>query len=86
MDNFEKSDKSSNKGEKGKKKTLVPILQSGFPRKSTLKSLRSIANYARSMGVHIPHTTLVIVIGLRRMEKRNPVSAPPRKADIRVIP
>ena len=61
---------------------LVPILRPGFPRKSTL---RSIATYARSMGVHIPRTTLVIVVGLRRMERRNPVSAPPRKADIRVI-
>jgi hypothetical protein len=32
------------------------------------------------MGVHIPRTTLVIVVGLKRMERRNPVSAPPRKA------
>jgi hypothetical protein len=62
---------------------LVPILRPGFPRKS---ALRSIATYARSMGVHIPCTTLVIVIGLRRMERRNPVFALPRKADIRVIP
>ncbi len=61
----------------------VLILLSGFPRKS---ALRSIANYARSMGAHIPHTTLVIVVGLRRTERRNPVSAPPRKAGIRVIP
>jgi hypothetical protein len=38
------------------------------------------------MGAHIPHTTLVIVVGLRRTERRNPVSAPPRKAGIRVIP
>ncbi len=62
---------------------LVPILWSGFPRKS---ALRSIGNYARSMGAHIPRTALVIVIGLRRTERRKPVSAPPRKADIRVIP
>ncbi len=40
---------------------LVPIPRSGFPRKS---ALRSIANYARSMGAHIPCTTLVIVVGL----------------------
>jgi hypothetical protein len=62
---------------------LVPILRSGFPRKS---ALRSIANYARSMGMHIPCTTLMNDVGLRRTERRNPVSAPPRKADIRVIP
>jgi hypothetical protein len=58
---------------------LVPILRSGFPRKSTL---RSIETYARTMGVHIPRTTLVIVIGLRRTEGRNPVSGPLRKTDI----
>jgi hypothetical protein len=61
---------------------LVPIQWSGLPRKS---NLRSIANSARSMGVHIPRTTLAIVVGLRRMERRNPVSAPLRKADIRAI-
>ncbi len=58
---------------------LVPILRSGFPRKS---ALRSIATYARSMRVHIPRTTLVIVVGLRRTERRNPVSVPLRKADL----
>jgi hypothetical protein len=51
-DNLEKSDKSSNKGKKGKS-ILVPILRAGFPRKS---DLRSIATYARSMGAHIPRT------------------------------
>jgi hypothetical protein len=45
---------------------LVPILRPEFPRKF---ALRSIATYARSMGAHIPCTTLVIVIGLRRTEK-----------------
>jgi hypothetical protein len=62
---------------------LVPILLPGFPRKS---ALRSIATYARSMGAHIPHTTHVIFVDSKRTEKRNPVSAPPRKVDIRVIP
>jgi hypothetical protein len=61
---------------------LVRILRPGFPRKSIL---RSIAICARSMGAHIPCTTLVIVVGLKRTERRNPVSAPPRMADIRVI-
>jgi hypothetical protein len=64
---------------------LVPILQSGFPRKSALRSLRSIANYARSMGAHIPCTTHVIVVGLRRMEQKNLVSAPLRKAERKTI-
>jgi hypothetical protein len=62
---------------------LVPTLRSGFPRKS---NLRSIANSARSMGMHIPRTTLAIVVGLRRTERRNSVSALLRKADIRAIP
>jgi hypothetical protein len=61
---------------------LVPILRPEFPRKS---ALRSIETCARSMGVHIPHTTLMIVAGLKRLERQNPVSAPPRKADIRII-
>jgi hypothetical protein len=34
------------------------------------------------MGVHIPRTTLVSVVGLRRTDRRYPVSAPLRKADI----
>jgi hypothetical protein len=84
-DTFEKSDKSSSKGEKGKKHPCTnPAVQvPKFPRKS---ALRSIATYARSMGAHIPHTTLLIIIGLRRMERRNPISAPLRKADIIGIP
>jgi hypothetical protein len=39
------------KARKGRN-ALVPILRSGFPRKSALKSLRSIANYARRMEAH----------------------------------
>jgi hypothetical protein len=81
LDTFEKSDKSSNKGEKGKK---CPGTNSTVrvPMKS---ALRSIANYARSMGAHIAPTTFVIVVGLRRVERRNPDSVPSRKAAIRVI-
>ncbi len=76
------SEKSSNKGKKGKK---CPGTNSttGFPRKSILTS---IATYARNMGACIPRTTLVIVIGLRRTERRNPISVPPRKAERKVIP
>jgi hypothetical protein len=62
---------------------LVLILWSGFPRKS---DLRSIAYSARSIGAHIPRTAFAIVIGLRRTERRNPVSAPLRKVDIKAIP
>ncbi len=83
-DDFEKSDKSSNKARKGRN-TMVPILWSRFPRKSALKSLRSIGNYARSMGVHIPHTTHVIVVGTRRTEQKNLVSVPLRKAERKTI-
>ncbi len=60
--------------------TLVPIIWPGFPRNSVL---RSIATCARSMGVHIPCIILVIVVGLKRTEKRNPISVPLRKADER---
>jgi hypothetical protein len=84
LDNFEKSDKSSNKARKGSN-ALVPILWSRFPRKSALKSLRSIANYVRSMGAHIPCTTHVIVVGTRRTEQKNLVSAPLRKAERKTI-
>jgi hypothetical protein len=62
--------------------TLVPFFWPGFPRKSTL---RSIATCVRNMGAHIPCTTLVIVVGSKRTERRNPISALPRKADIKVI-
>jgi hypothetical protein len=67
LDSFEKSVKSSNMGEKGK---TCPGTDSTarVPKKS---ALRSIATYARSMGAHIPCTTLVIVVGLRRTERRN---------------
>jgi hypothetical protein len=36
------------------------------------------------MGVHIPCTTLKIVIGLKRTERRNQISTPLRKADEKV--
>ncbi len=57
---------------------LVPILRSGFPRKSVL---RSIVTCARSMGARIPCTTLVIVLGLRKTERRNPISVLLRKEE-----
>ncbi len=82
-DSYEKSEKSSNKDEKEKKCPGVPFFWPGFPRKSTL---RSVTTCVRNMGVHIPRTTLMIVGGLKRTERRNPISVPPRKVDIRVIP
>jgi hypothetical protein len=62
---------------------LVPLLRPGFPRKSIL---RRTATCARSMGVHIPRTTLVIVVGSRRMERRSQISAPLKKVERKVIP
>jgi hypothetical protein len=62
---------------------LVPSLRPGFPRKSVS---RSIATCARSMGVCITCTTLAIVVGLRKTERRNPRSAPLRKAARKRIP
>ncbi len=81
-DSYEKSEKSSNKGEKGKKHPGT-IFLARVPKKVCL---RSIATCARNMGAHIPCTTLVIVVGLKKTERRNPISALPRKADIKVIP
>jgi hypothetical protein len=57
---------------------LVSIFWSGFPRKS---ALRRFAACVRNRGAQIPRTTLVIVIGLKRTERRNPLSTPPRKVD-----
>ncbi len=65
------------------KNVPVPILHPGLPRKSTL---RSIATYARIMGVLIPRTTLVIVVGSRKTEQRSQISMPLRKAVRKQIP
>jgi hypothetical protein len=62
---------------------LLPILWPGFPRKS---DLRRTVTCARSMGACIPHTTLAIVVGLKRMGRRDPISAPLRKAEREAIP
>jgi hypothetical protein len=47
---------------------------------------RSIATSARSMGVHIAHTTPRIVVGMRKMERINPSSMPSRKVERNRIP
>ncbi len=82
LDSYKKSEKSSNKGKKGKKCPGTNFWP-GSPRKS---ALRSIATCVRNMGAHIPCTTLMIVIGSKKTERRNPISARPRKAGIKVIP
>jgi hypothetical protein len=41
---------------------------------------RSIATCARSRGARLPHTTHVSVVGLRKTERRSPISAQIRKA------
>jgi hypothetical protein len=82
-DIFEKSDKSSNKGEKGKK---CPGTNSTVRVPKKVRFEKHCKLCKKHGNVYIPRTTLVIVIGLRRTERRNPVSALPRKANIRVIP
>jgi hypothetical protein len=62
---------------------LVLSLQLKSPRKL---APRSIATSARSKGAHIPCTTGRIVVGMRKMEQKNPNSAPPRKAERNPIP
>jgi hypothetical protein len=73
---LESSKKSYNKSEKGKKHPGT---------NSTVRVPKNVHfekhfYLCRSMGVHIPHTILVIVIGLKRTERRNPISVPLRKA------
>ncbi len=83
LDTFEKSDKSSNKGKKGKKRpgtnSTVRV-----PKKVHFEKHCKLCK--KHGGTQIMHNTCEIVIGLKRTERRNPVSALPRKADIRVIP
>jgi hypothetical protein len=78
----ESSKKSSHKSKKGKKrpgtKATVRV-----PRRF---AFRSIATCARSMGARIPCTTHVSVVGLKKTEMRNPISAPLRRAVRKVIP
>jgi hypothetical protein len=79
---LESSKKSSHKSKKGKKcpGTKATI---GVPKKVRFEKH---CNCARSMWVRIPHTTHMSVVGLRKMERRRPISAPLRKAVRKVIP
>jgi hypothetical protein len=62
---------------------LVPCTWARFPRKL---APRSIANSARSLGAHIPHSIPRIVAGMRKREWKNLISVPPRKAARNPIP
>jgi hypothetical protein len=79
---LESSEKSSFKSKKGKKRpgTKATIR---VPKKVCFENL---ATCARSMGAHIPRTTHVSVVGMRKTERRSPISAPLRKAVRKTIP
>ena len=47
---------------------------------------RNFATFARSMGAHSRRTILEIVFGLRKTERKNPISAPLRKVERNPIP
>jgi hypothetical protein len=81
-DTLEKSDKSSNKGEKRKK---CPGTNSTVwvPKKVRFEKHCNLCK--KHGGTHTTHNTSDCV-GLRRTERRNPVSAPLRKVDIIRIP
>jgi hypothetical protein len=75
---MESSAKASHKGKMGRS-NLVPNLWPESPRKSPL---RSIATCARSMGgVHTPCTIPRTVVGMRKKERRKPISVPPREPE-----
>jgi hypothetical protein len=61
----------------------VPVLWSRFPKKSVT---RSIATYARRMGACTRLTVPVNVVSMKKMEQKNQVSVPLRKAERRSIP
>jgi hypothetical protein len=85
LDNFEKSGKSSNKGEKGKKR-LGTNSTGRVPKKVCFERFEKHCKLCKKHGgAHIPRTTHVIVVGLRRTEQKNLVSAPLRKAERKTI-
>jgi hypothetical protein len=70
-------------GAKRVTRDLLPILQAEFPRKPTP---RNNTTFARNMELHVPRTIPRIVVGLRKTERKNPSSLPPRKAERNPIP
>jgi hypothetical protein len=59
------------------------MLLSESPRKL---APRSIATSARSMGVHILHTTGKIIISMRKADQKKPISVPLGKVERNPIP
>ncbi len=84
LDTFKKSDKSSNKGKKGKKRPGTNST-ARVPKKVCFEKHCDLCK--NHGGAHTMHNTRDCHrLGLRRTERKHPVSAPPRKANIRVIP
>ncbi len=77
---LESSKKSSKKDEKGKKRPGTNST-ARVPKKVRFEKHCNLCK----MGVHIPRTTLVIFVGLKRTERRNPISVPLRRAERNVI-
>jgi hypothetical protein len=78
----ESSEKFSKKEEKGKKCPGTNFT-ARIPKKVRIEKNCGLC---KSMGAHIPCTTLVIVVDLKRTERRNPISVPLRKAERKVTP
>ncbi len=81
----ESSEKTSKKGEKGKKRPGTNSMAK-VPKKVHFKKHCNLCKKHGGAGARIPCTTLVIIIGLKRTERRNPISAPLRRAERKVIP
>jgi hypothetical protein len=79
---LESSEKASHEGKKEKKQPGTKSMP-GFPKTSIS---RSIVTCARGMGVSTPCTIPRIVVGMRKMERRNPISVPLKKAVRKPIP
>jgi hypothetical protein len=79
---LESSKKSSHKSKKRKKRTGIDSMVR-VPKKVCFEKH---CNCARSMGVCIPQTTVMIVLSLKRAERKHPISMPLRKAEKKVIP
>jgi hypothetical protein len=79
---LESSKKSSHKSKKGKKRPGTD----STARVSKKVHFEKNCNLCKTMGACISHTILVIVVGLKRRERRNPISVPLRKAKEKVIP
>jgi hypothetical protein len=81
-DKSESSKKSSHKSKKGKKhpgsEATVRV-----PKKVCFEKH---CDQCKKHGGRIPDTTHVSVVGLKKTEKRNPISAPLRRAVRKVIP